>query len=188
MPASAVKPATRPGLGARRAPPAASRTRASADRSRSEPASVGPSRVGLALVAAAVVAVSSGVSTPGPALAATPPAPVERKKGKVKINKSPAKVKNFAEQGIVSVPDVPALPGASYKKGGASTADSTSPASSGGPSFSVSLPSFGLPSFSAPSVNIDGSADGKTQALAVLGAEVVAAGLATATVGALTKE
>ena len=88
------------------------------------------------------------------------------------------------------VPSVPTLPGSDYKKGPGAPKESKS---FEGPSFS--LPSFSLPSFSAPGVSIStpsielsGSADGKTQALAVLGAEVVAAGLATATVGSLTKE
>ena len=131
-----------------------------------------------------------------PALAAKPAAPVERKKGKVKIVGG-AKVKNFSQESVVSVPSVPSLPGSEYKKGG-SQADSPKPekrqrSSSAGASFS--LPSFSLPNFNAPSVTIEvpgvsleGSADGKTQAIAVLGAEIVAAGLATATVGSLTKQ
>ena len=131
-----------------------------------------------------------------PALAAKPAAPVERKKGKVKIVGG-AKVKNFSQESVVSVPSVPSLPGSEFKKGG-SQADSPKPekrqrSSSAGASFS--LPSFSLPNFNAPSVTIEvpgvsleGSADGKTQAIAVLGAEIVAAGLATATVGSLTKQ
>ena len=131
-----------------------------------------------------------------PALAAKPAAPVERKKGKVKIVGG-AKVKNFSQESVVSVPSVPSLPGSEYKKGGSQT-DSPKPekrqrSSSAGASFS--LPSFSLPNFNAPSVTIEvpgvsleGSADGKTQAIAVLGAEIVAAGLATATVGSLTKQ
>ena len=137
-----------------------------------------------------------GCGAASPALAAKPAAPVERKKGKVKIVGG-AKVKNFSQESVVSVPSVPSLPGSEYKKGG-SQADSAKPekrqrSSSAGASFS--LPSFSLPNFNAPSVTIEvpgvsleGSADGKTQAIAVLGAEIVAAGLATATVGSLTKQ
>merc|ERR1712003_547422 len=99
-------------------------------------------------------------------------APVERKKGKV-VRKV-VKTKNFAEEGPVSIPSV-TLPGASYSL----------------PSFSG--PSVSLPSFTAPSVSIDTSESltaitPSTQAVAVFGAEVLAAGLATATVGSLTKE
>ena len=137
-----------------------------------------------------------GCGAASPALAAKPAAPVERKKGKVKIVGG-AKVKNFSQESVVSVPSVPSLPGSEYKKGG-SQAGSPKPekrqrSSSAGASFS--LPSFSLPNFTAPSVTIEvpgvsleGSADGKTQAIAVLGAEIVAAGLATATVGSLTKQ
>merc|ERR1711924_159826 len=99
--------------------------------------------------------------------------------------------KNLVEKNVVDIPSLPSLPGSGYSKSG----ECAPAASKSGSAPSISLPSFSFPSFSAPSVSIDapsielsGSADGKTQAIAVLGAEVVAAGLATATVGSLTKE
>jgi len=128
-------------------------------------------------------------------LAAKAPEPVVRKKGKVVIQKT--KVKNFAQESIVPdvVPKV-SLPGSDYKRGEAPKpkAPRERKASSGS-GFKFSAPSFNgpsvkitIPSFSAPSVSpSEVGPEASTQALAVLGAEIVAFGLASATVGSLTK-
>jgi hypothetical protein len=135
-------------------------------------------------------------SAPQPVVAdlAQASAPVERKKGKVV--RQVVKTKNFAEEGPVSIPTLPSLPGANYSKNSSAQGSK----SSSGSLPSISLPSFSLPSFSgpsvslptfsAPSVSYSESSDitPSTQAVGVFGAEVLAAGLATATVGALTKE
>jgi hypothetical protein len=134
-------------------------------------------------------------SAPQPVVAdlAQASAPVERKKGKVV--RQVVKTKNFAEEGPVSIPTLPSLPGANYSKNSSAQGSK----SSSGSLPSISLPSFSLPSFSGPSVSLptfsapsvsysEPDITPSTQAVGVFGAEVLAAGLATATVGALTKE
>ncbi|QDZ22498.1 hypothetical protein HOP50_07g50410 [Chloropicon primus] len=145
------------------------------------------------LAAAALAATLSLGSAQTAQAAPKAPVPAERKKGRVVINRSSAGVKNFAKQSVVDVPSVPSLPGSDYKKAGSAEPKAPRRTRSGGPSFS--MPSFSMPSFSAPSVSIDApsvsfssTADDKTQAIAVLGAEIVAAAAATATVGSLTKQ
>ena len=155
-------------------------------------------QLALSFTTAALVLGASGAVNVAP-VQAKPAPPVERKKGKVVIKQPTAKVKNFAEEGPVSIPTLPSLPGSNYSKSAsASSSSGGEKTTSSGPSFS--LPSFSLPSFSAPSVNIDipnipnipnlpGASPGaSTQAIAVLGAEIVAFGAASAAVGGLTKE